>query len=260
MSRGFGIPATGDSQRARTVAAEVERLGYSSIWTNDVPQADGLWTAAQMAEATARLRVGVGVLPIDRRTPAEIAAGIEELQIPLDRLWLGIGAGRSVRPIGAVGAAVAELRELVGPDLRLGIAAMGRQMCRLAGRIADFVLFNWMIPEHIRWAVDQVDTGAAGDLDTPPPLKFAYVRVAVGSGAAQRLAEEAAKYNSFPAYRRHFQAMGQPVASVGIATGADDVPAHLAPYDRVLDEGVARALPAADSVESTLAVARASAP
>lgn len=257
MTRGFGIPATGDQARARTIGAEVERLGYTSIWTNDIPKADGLWTAARLAAATGSIRIGVGVVPIDRRPPVDIATAVEELQIPLDRLMLGIGAGRSPKPITAVREAVEELRELVGPDLTLGIAAMGPQMCRLAGKIADFVLFNWMVPERIQWASKQVERGSAPG---NRPRRLAYIRVATGTGAGERLRAEAAKYDSFPAYHRHFQAMGADLAEVGIAADAAGVPRQLRSYDRVLDEGVVRALPGSDSVESTLAMAEASAP
>lgn len=260
MYRGFGIPATADEARVHRVAAEVERLGYTSIWTNDIPKADGLLTAALMVEATSTLRVGVGVLAIDRRPPAEIATEIERLGLPLDRLLLGIGCGRSAKPIAAVRDAVAELRELVGPDLNLGMAAMGPQMCRLAGRIADFVLFNWMVPERIEWASEQVRLGAAKEPSSPLPRRLAYIRVATEPGAQNRLHQEAAKYDSFPAYHSHFQAMGVPLPQVGIAAEADKVHSELAPYGRVLDEGVVRALPDSESVESTLAAAQASAP
>lgn len=260
MNRGFGIPATADESRAQTLAAEVELLGYRSIWTNDTPKADGIATAGMMAQATSELRVGIGVVPIDRRPPAEIATRIEALGIPLDRLLLGIGCGQSPKPVAAVREAVEELRELMGPDLYLGIAAMGPQMCRLGGRVADFVLFNWMVPQRIQWASRQVDAGAAQDPSVKGPRKLAYVRVATNPSARERLHKEAAKYDAVPAYNRHFRAMGIPLDGVGIAAGAPDVQSELAPYDRVLDEGVVRALPASDSVESTLAVAHASAP
>lgn len=261
MYRGFGITATADEGRVRTVAAEVERLGYSSIWTNDIPKADGISTAALMAQATLTLPVGIGVVPVDRRPPVEIATEMERLELPLDRLMLGIGCGQSPKPIAAVRDAVEELRELLGPDLRLGISAMGPQMCRLAGRIADFVLFNWMVPQRIKWASERVNAGAAAkDPLAPPPRTLAYVRVAINPLADERLQKEAAKYDSIPAYHRHFQAMGVPLAKIGIAADAADVHAELAPYDRVLGEGVVRALSASDSVESLLAAARASAP
>lgn len=261
MNRGFGIAATAEEDRVRTVAAEVERLGYSSIWTNDIPKADGISTAALMAQATLAVRVGIGVVPVDRRPPVEIATEIERLGLPLDRLMLGIGCGQSPKPIAAVREAVEELRELLGPDLRLGISAMGPQMCRLAGRIADFVLFNWMVPERIQWASERVNAAAAAkDPLAPPPMTLAYVRVATNPLAEERLHNEAAKYDSIPAYHRHFQAMGAPLAEVGVAADAADVHAELAPYDRVLAEGVVRALPASDSVESVLAAAQASAP
>lgn len=261
MRRGFGIAATAEEDRARTVAAEVERLGYFSIWTNDIPKADGISTAAVMAEATLTLPVGIGVVPVDRRPPVEIATEIERWGLPLDRLMLGIGCGQSSKPIAAVRDAVEQLRELLGPDLHLGISAMGPQMCRLAGRIADFVLFNWMVPERIKWASERVNAAAAAkDPLAPPPRTLAYVRVATNPLAEERLYKEAAKYDSMPAYHRHFQAMGVPLAEVGVAADAADVHAELAAYDRVLAEGVVRALPASDSLESVLAVAQASAP
>lgn len=261
MNRGFGITATTEEGRVQTVAAEVERLGYSSIWTNDIPKSDGISTAALMMEATLTLRVGIGVVPVDRRPPVEIATEIERLALPLDRLMLGVGCGQSPKPIASVRDAVEELRELLGADLNLGISAMGPQMCRLAGRVADFVLFNWMVPERIQWATEQVKAAAAAkDFSPPPPRTLAYVRVATNPLAEERLLKEAAKYDSIPAYHRHFQAMGAPLAEVGVAADAADVHAELAPYDRVLAEGVVRALPDSDSVESVLAAAQAAAP
>jgi alkanesulfonate monooxygenase SsuD/methylene tetrahydromethanopterin reductase-like flavin-dependent oxidoreductase (luciferase family) len=260
MPRGFGIPATTDAARARRVAAECERLGYASIWSNDVPNADGIRTAAYMAEATDALRVGVGVVPFDRRPAREVVRLLDQVAMPLDRLLLGVGAGQSSKPLHTVKEAVSRLRDEVGPELTIAVAAMGPRMCRLAGRIADLVLLNWMLPGRIEWALGHVAAGQAKREAPGSVAKAAYIRVALEPGATNRLAAEAARYNRMPAYRAHFAAMGAPPASVGVAARPAEIAERLGAYDRVLDEAIVRALPALDTVEDTLAVAEAGAP
>lgn len=260
MARAFGIPATGETNRAREIAAAVEDLGYTTIWANDTPSADGILTVAHMADATANLRVGVGVVAADRRPAAEIVSVIRDLEIPLDRLVLGLGSGASPTPIRTVRTAVAELRNAVGPQLRIAVAAMGPQMCRLAGEIADVVLFNWMVPHRLAWAVDQATEGAARSGRDGLPETAAYVRAAIDERAGDRIEAEANKYNRYPAYERHFRAMGSPLRAVGVTDETPGLLATLADYDSVLDEVVVRALPTSESVASTMAVAEALAP
>jgi len=260
MTLGFGIPATGDARRAGEIAVRVEQLGYSTIWTNDTPAADGLLTAAHMADATETIRIGIGVVAVDRRPSEEIAESVRELELPLDRLVLGVGAGSSAAPLIIVRKAVEELRDLLGPEPRLAVAAMGRLMCMLAGEVADTVLLNWMVPRRIEWAASQVAKGSRRSGRDDMPRLAAYVRAAIGNGATERIGREAARYNRYPAYARHFSAMGERFEAVGVSDEKGDYPRRLADYDRVLDEVVVRALPASDSVASTLAVAEASAP
>jgi alkanesulfonate monooxygenase SsuD/methylene tetrahydromethanopterin reductase-like flavin-dependent oxidoreductase (luciferase family) len=259
MSRAFAIPATGDLEKAQEIAARIEELGFAGIWSNDTPGADGIVTAAAMADATESLRVGVGVVAVDRRPPEEISEMLRELEIPLERLILGVGSGSSPNPLRTVRRAVAALRDLLGPDLQIGVAAMGPRMCRLAGEVADTVLFNWMTPERITWAKARVGEGVKRSGRPDPPTTAAYIRCALGQGAADRVAAEAARYNRYPAYTRHFTAMGVPPGTVGVAGQTADFTSRLADYDSVLDQVVVRALPESDSVASTLAVAEASA-
>lgn len=260
MSRAFAIPATGDLEKAQEIASQVEELGFTGIWSNDTPAADGIVTAAAMADATETLRVGIGVVAVDRRSPDEISEMLRQLEMPLDRLVLGVGSGSSPTPLRTVRRAVAALRDLLGPDLRVGVAAMGPQMCRLAGEVADTVLFNWMTPERITWAQARIQEGVKRSARDDAPITSAYIRCAMGHGAAERLAVEAARYNRYPAYTRHFTAMGAQPQTVGVAAETVDFTSRLADYDSVLDEVVVRALPESDSVASTLAVAEASAP
>ena len=71
--RGLGVAAGLDAAIARPLAAQAERLGYSSIWSNDTPMASGIETDAEFGRGSA-LELGVAVLALDRHTPAEIDA------------------------------------------------------------------------------------------------------------------------------------------------------------------------------------------
>lgn len=255
MTRGFGIAAATDPKLVVAAARLVEELGYSTLWTNDNPMnADGMEVAASMIAATTRIRVGIGVMPIDSRPPLVIVSRLRELQLPLERLVLGLGAGFSTRPLRAVRTASEELRAMLGESATIGLAAMGPKMCALAGRIADVVLLNWMTPGRITWARSLVERSGRS------PEVAAYVRCAIGPGATGRIDEEASRYAQIPHYGRHFEEMAAP-ASIGAVL--DDRPnpgGALAGYDEVLGETVIRALPDPARPEEVLELARLAAP
>ena len=257
--RGFGIAAGLDPDVARTVAQGCESLGYASLWSNDTPIASGLETSAVFAQAAPRLDVGVAVLALDRHAPPDVKAKLSEVGIPPHRLWLGIGAGFTKRPLGVVGEGLASLREALPPEARIVVAAMGPKMCALAGAQADGVFLNWMTPDKAAWARERVHEGAAEAGREPPPV-FGYVRVAVGDDADQRLLKEEGFYRQLhQGYIRHFEALGAPAGTVGVAArDPADVAPRLAEYD-ALDHVVVRALAHADA-ESLGVVAEAAAP
>jgi alkanesulfonate monooxygenase SsuD/methylene tetrahydromethanopterin reductase-like flavin-dependent oxidoreductase (luciferase family) len=251
----FGIAAALGPDIAAAVAPDVERLGYASLWANDGAPAAGLPLLAAAQRATRALRTGVGVIPCDLRAPAEVVATISALGIDLGRTVVGVGAGRAEHPVKTVRAAVAALRARL-PGATIGIAALGPRMCRLGGEVADLVLLNWMTPERIGWARERIAEGARRG-DRPVPVVASYVRVAIGPDARERLAAEAGRYERSPQYVRARDAMGVPLAGVGIVTErAEDVVPALAQYLEVLDECVIRALPSPNDAEGLLAVAR----
>jgi alkanesulfonate monooxygenase SsuD/methylene tetrahydromethanopterin reductase-like flavin-dependent oxidoreductase (luciferase family) len=258
MGRAFGVAAGLDPEVATPLAARCAELGYDSIWSNDHPGAKGLETLAVFAAAAPAVDLGVGVIAIDRTPPETIAADIERFGIDPARLWLGVGAGFSKRPLTAMREALPELREAL-PGVRLVLAAMGPKMCALAGASYDGAFFNWMTADYAVGARQKVDAGArdAGH-ETPPVL--GYVRTAVGPDAAERLAKEESFYRDLhPGYRNHFDRLGEPEGTVGIAAAdAEDAQAQLATY-KALDTVVVRGLASA-KVESMTAVAEAAAP
>jgi alkanesulfonate monooxygenase SsuD/methylene tetrahydromethanopterin reductase-like flavin-dependent oxidoreductase (luciferase family) len=241
--RGLGITAGLDAGLARELAARCEELGYHSLWSNDEPAARGLDMLAQFSAVTARLELGVGVLPLHRYEPARIAAEVDRLGLDPARLWLGVGSGALSRQVDPLRRAVAELRALLPEATRIMVAAMRPGLCRLAGSIADGVLLNWMLPDQAARAREWVREGAA-QRGRPAPVIASYVRVAVGAGAAQRLRAEEGFYRTInEGHRKHFAAMDVPVGAVGIAASQrSEAVQALAAYDAVLDLPIVRVL------------------
>ena len=257
MSRGFGVAAGLDVEIAAPLAARCQALGYSSMWSNDHPGGSGLETLAAFSEGTGELELGVAVMPLDRHEPATINAKIDELGLDRERLWLGLGAGFSKRPLTTMREALPDLRREL-PGVRLVLAAMGPKMSHLAGSGYDGAFLNWMPPESVDAARRFVAEGAAA-AERPPPPVLGYVRAAIGADAAQRLAKEEAFYRELhDGYRRHFARIDQPEGTVGVAVadaGAADT--ELAAFDQ-LDVTVVRGLASA-TLDAMAAVAGATA-
>ena len=139
------------------------------------------------------------------------------------------------------------------------MAAMGPKMCALAGSSYDGAFFNWMTPDFAAGARTKVEAGAADAGHDTPPV-FGYVRTAVGPDAAERLAKEESFYRDLHAgYRNHFDRLGEPEGTVGVAASdAADAQQKLAAYD-ALDVIVVRGLASA-RVDPMIELARAAAP
>src|SRR6476660_2235042 len=258
MGRSFGVAAGLDPEVARPLAARCAELGYDSLWSNDHPGAKGLETLAQFAAAAPESDLGVAVIALDRTPPETIAADIERLGIDPARLWLGVGAGFSEKPLTRMRESLPDLREKL-PGVRLVLAAMGPKMCALAGAEFDGVFFNWMTPEFAAGARQKVETGA-GEAGRETPPVFGYVRTAVGPDAAERLAKEESFYRDLhPGYRNHFDRLAEPEGTVGVAAAdPEDAQSQLSTYE-ALDTTVVRGLTSA-KVEPMLALAEAASP
>ncbi len=256
--RGFGVAAGLDPDVARPLAERCAELGYGSMWSNDHPGAKGLETLAEFGAAAPDVDLGVAVIALDRTPPETIAADIERLGLDPSRLWLGVGAGFSEKPLTRMRESLPELREKL-PGVRLVLAAMGPKMCELAGAEFDGVFFNWMTPEFAAGARVKVEAGAAAAGREAPPV-FGYVRTAVGPDAPERLAKEESFYRDLhDGYRNHFDRLAEPEGTVGVSAADEtDTQRQLAAYT-ALDTIVVRGLASA-KVEPMTAVAAAAAP
>ncbi len=256
-SRGFGVTAGLDPEIASPLAARCQELGYSSMWSNDHPGARGLETLAEYAKGADRIDLGVAVIALDRQSPEEIASEIDRLGIDRDRLWLGLGAGFTEKPLTAMREAHPGLREAL-PGVRLVLAAMGPKMSALGGAEWDGVFLNWMTPEFAARTRERVEEGRkrgrtrdAADLRLRPHGRGGRRRGPAGEGRVVL---------SRPAsgYRSHFDRQGAPEGTVGVAAENAGVAQQELSRYRSLDTVVVRALASATFEDmSTLAEAAA---
>ena len=257
-SRGFGVAAGLDPDVATPLAARCEALGYSSMWSNNTPMASGLETLSAFAAKTSSIDLGVAVIALDQHEPKAIADQVSELGLPRERLWIGVGAGFSKKPLTAIRESLPGLRDALG-DIRLVLAAMGPKMCAFAGAEFDGVFFNWMTPRFAADARRHVERGAAeAGRETPPVM--GYVRTAIGDDARARLAKEEAFYRDLhDGYRNHFERLGEEVGTVGVAEPDSAAAQRQLEEFKALDVTVVRGLASAN-LEAMAALAEQAAP
>ena len=221
------------------------------------------------------LITGISVSPVAYRTPVALAmSGGTLSELSGGRFILGIGAGGIYRPEGRRSLGLPQLSALSmmrdylttvrallagevvtyeGPvvtlrGIRLGIqppprtpvhlGALGPEMLRLGGELADGVALNWCTPEQIAWSRERVAEGAArvgrdaasvkvveyiricvdDDIDT---ARRAYTRSIMGYALGRRTATDRERALG---YRAHFERVGFTEA--------------LAELDRMRDRGV----------------------
>ncbi|HLJ68711.1 MAG TPA: LLM class flavin-dependent oxidoreductase [Chloroflexota bacterium] len=256
-ARGVGLAAGLGAQVLYRAAEATLDAGYSSFWLNNPPGTNAL---RQLGGLTVpRLRLGVGVIPVSHVAAADIVTDLRESQVPLQRLYLGIGSGGAgAEGLARVRAAVAELRSAL--DCTIVVAALGPRMCRLAGELAEGVLLNWLTPDWARTSAEWI-RGSAHDAGRPPPRLMAYVRVALGDPAQVRLREEARRYEAIPGYAAHFRRMRTSAIDTCIqGDSPSDIQAGLRVWNGVLDELVVRVITANDTVEEIIAAIEAARP
>ena len=205
------------------------------------------------------LVTGIAVSPVMYRTPVAFAmSGGTMSELTGGRFILGIGSGAAHNPRGrqALGlprlSALSMMRDYVttirslvagevvtyeGPVVtlrkaKLGIdppprtpvylGALGPEMLRLAGELADGAALNWCTPDQIAWSRQRIAEGAARGSRDPADVKVVeYIRVCVDDdvdAARRALARATMGYALGPraptkrertlGYRAHFDRMG----------------------------------------------------
>jgi alkanesulfonate monooxygenase SsuD/methylene tetrahydromethanopterin reductase-like flavin-dependent oxidoreductase (luciferase family) len=230
------------------IATHVEGGGFASLWTNEASGRDALLVCQAWAASTTDLQVGVGVLPMWTRSPAQLAMACATLQEASGgRFLLGLGVshagtmgpwhGANVRrPLTASRELLTILGQLEAgeraevdgevfssrrfrlaispppPPTRRYLAAMGPKMLALAGTLADGTLLNWAGVDEVARAGEIVRDAASAAGRSPQDVEVAtYVRVAVADdrdAARTALGAQIAQYAALPAYASHLERQG----------------------------------------------------
>ena len=222
------------------IAQTAQSMGYRSLWTVEATGTDAFSLLGAVSAVTPQLDLATGIVPIQVRTPPLAAMSAATLQAlsPDADVWLGVGvsapgilrqhgAPAPDRPIARMREYVALLRECLSGEsvtfegdfwsvkrFRLGVrlgerrpkivmAALGPQMLKLAGEVADGVLLNYIPVDHVGPSIAQVRKGGDAKI-------FAYVHAAVGD--VERSAHSARKdlfnYAMADGYANMFRAAG----------------------------------------------------
>jgi probable F420-dependent oxidoreductase len=245
---GIGISEDLPIAVQQAVAGHVESAGFASLWTNEASGRDALLLCQAWAAATTDLEVGIGVVPIWTRSPAQLAMAAATLQEASGgRFLLGLGVSHPatmgpwhgvevVKPRTAAAETLEILRQLgagqgvdvdgevrsssrfrlritpTPPPTRRYLGAMGPRMLELAGTDADGVLLNWCSAAEVEQAGDRVRDAAAAAGRARDEVEVAtYVRIAVDHDrdrARAALGREIGQYCALPAYAAHFDRQG----------------------------------------------------
>jgi alkanesulfonate monooxygenase SsuD/methylene tetrahydromethanopterin reductase-like flavin-dependent oxidoreductase (luciferase family) len=253
-----------------------ESLGYEAVYVTHIAGRESLTVLTVYAQATERIRVGTGVVPIYTRTPAtmaQTAATIDELSG--GRVNLGLGV--SHRPVvegwhgQTIDRPVAEMREYASivrailrgedpppsekwptgfrlggidtrPELPIYIAALSPAMLRLAGEIADGVVLWLCNPRYIADVVIPEVT-AGRERAGRSPASFDVVAAVPGARTDDPAAAYAAMrkdlipYFGLPFYRAMIERSGFGEDIAGYDAAAGDLAAMQAAIsDRFLEE------------------------
>ncbi len=242
MSRvSIGVAGMLGPEAIGRIARAVEDAGFHALWVNDAPGGDSLAALSVAAVRTESLVLATGVVPLDRRPPAEILRAARAL--PADRLVLGVGSGGTrTGALALVRDGVAELR--AGTDARILVGALGPRMRALAASVADGPLLSWLTPEI---AAEQSAEAHASAPETHVAL---YVRTALDAAATTRLDAECRRYGTVPNYVANFERLG---IHADDAVIRPDAPHELLDrYRAAVDEVVLRAITPDDDVDAYL--------
>ena len=195
------------------VAREGDGWGYTDVWAAETAGPDGFAPLAALAATTSKLRLGTAIVPVFTRPPALAAMSAAALhQLSGGRFVLGLGTSSDIIVNNWMGESfefpLTRLREYVGAvrsilageksgydgktltthGFRLQlplekpppvyIAALGPKACRMAGEIADGVIFFLKGPEGVATALEQVRAGAEAAGRDPDSID-AVIRVLV---------------------------------------------------------------------------------
>ncbi|MBI4200373.1 MAG: LLM class flavin-dependent oxidoreductase [Chloroflexi bacterium] len=255
------------------LAARAEAAGFGAFWAGESNANDPVVVLSGIAARTSTILLGTAAYHVFGRSPITLAIQAATLQdLSRGRLLLGLGvSNRTIaawhgatfdRPLRRMSEYVTVVRQAASgerveyqgqvyttgkgfklawkpnhPSPPIYVAAMGPQMARLAGQIAEGVLLNMATPAKIGEVAERVRAGALEAGRDPSHLEVvAKVRVAVhpdASAARHRLRQLITFYNLAEFYSDMLMAQGfqEEVLAVKAAHGQGGFRAAMAQVD-----------------------------
>jgi probable F420-dependent oxidoreductase len=213
---------TADAATAAATAAELEELGYSTLWMAG-SQGNNLPQIGNVVRGTSRIGVASGILSVDRVPAAEVTAAYSDLEeTHPGRFLVGLGGAHGAKPLATLNAYLDEVEPVV-PRSRLVLSALGPRMLELVRDRASGAYPYLVTPDYVASAREIVGEGVqlAVRVDViaePDPARAREIAREGGMGFLTGL----------PAYAANLRRMG---------FGEDDI-AGLS--DRLVDGVIAR--------------------
>lgn len=249
---GFGVQGSLDRGVIRELAPRIEAAGFHSFWLNDTPDGDSLEGLKVAAGVTSTLTLATGVIPLDRRPAGVISQSLASLNLPVERLVLGVGTGTPRGGLQRVRDNIAALRKETTAEIVIG--ALGPKIRLLGAEIADGLLLSWLTPEAATGAMRDLRE-ASSSSGRSHVRGILYTRTSVEPAGLRAMVAEAARYQSIPAYAANFERIGAKAIDTTIF---EREPARLAfridQYTAVVDELVLRAITGKHMLEDYIRV------
>ncbi|MBE1496742.1 putative F420-dependent oxidoreductase [Amycolatopsis lexingtonensis] len=188
-----------DTDAAVATAAELEELGYSTLWLPG-GQGNNLPRIAEVVRGTSRVQVASGILSVDRVPAAAVAATYADL--PAGRFTVGLGGAHGPRPLAALNDYLDEIEDVVPPSARI-LSALGPRMLGLARDRASGAYPYLVTTDYVASAREILGTGPQLSvlLNVVAETDVAAMRETVRGGSLKFLA-------GVPGYAANFRRMG----------------------------------------------------
>lgn len=200
----------GDRSQATEAAAELEELGYGTLWVPGGIDNRVLDTVDELLAATHRATIATGILNIWKYQPQEVAAWFQQLPAGhRNRVLIGLGVSHGPligdawkKPLAVTCEFLDGLDAEGMPRDNLCLAALGPRMLELSRDHTAGAHPYLVTPEH---------TATARDILGPDALLAPEQGIVLESepAKARQLAREALSiYQKLPNYRNNWQRLG----------------------------------------------------
>ncbi len=247
---GMTIPMAGiPLSEHREWFREMVDLGYTDFWSSEAGGQDGFTPLAMAAAWEPEVRLGIAIIPAYTRGPALLAMSVASLaEAAPGRFVMGVGTSSDViverwngipfeRPYARVRDTVDFLRKALAGEkvdetyesftvkgFRLQMAPLAKQppilvgalrqgMLKLAGRVGDGAILNWLSAEDVETVVPYVHAGGEGK----EIVARLFVIPIADRGTARAIARRAiAAYLTVPVYAAFHEWLGRSEVLAGL--------------------------------------------